>query len=150
MCVPSCYLATTSGYTVSNTLTRTVFLAFFRTFLAAGTCLPSCNIAVNGEMHFTELLPSNVKRDTHTYTDWWVRHMRIWDGLRCHDLHAKFYDPRVEGGKNTSIVIPASRKRRRKGNRISLRWDSANRPKRRLMRTYFWISLLMSYRITAN
>jgi hypothetical protein len=53
---------------------------------------------------------------------------------------------RVEAGKNTSTVIPASRKRRRKGNRISLRWDSA----RRLMRTYFWISLFTSYRITAN
>jgi hypothetical protein len=58
--------------------------------------------------------------------------------------------PRVEAGKNTSTVIPASRKRRRKWNRISLRWDSANRPKRRLMRTYFWISLFMPYRITAN
>jgi hypothetical protein len=29
--------------------------------------------------------------------------------------------PRVEAGKNTSTVIPASRKMRRKGNRISLR-----------------------------
>jgi hypothetical protein len=29
--------------------------------------------------------------------------------------------PRVEAGKNTSTVIPASRKRRQKGNRISLR-----------------------------
>jgi hypothetical protein len=59
------------------------------------------------------------------------------------------YLPRVEAGKNTSTVIPASRKRRRKGNRISLRSDSASRPKR-LMRTYFWISLFMSYKITAN
>jgi hypothetical protein len=32
-------------------------------------------------------------------------------------------DPRVEAGKNTSTIIPASRKRRRKGNRISLRWE---------------------------
>jgi hypothetical protein len=62
----------------------------------------------------------------------------------------KCYTPRVEEGKNTSTVIPASRKRRRKGNRISLRWDSASRPKRRLIRTYFWISLFTSYRITAN
>jgi hypothetical protein len=53
--------------------------------------------------------------------------------------------PRVEAGKNTSTVIPVSRKGRRKGNRISLRGDSANRPKRRLMRTYFWISLFTSY-----
>jgi hypothetical protein len=45
--------------------------------------------------------------------------------------------PRVVAGKNTSTVIPASRKRRRKVNRISLKWDSASRPKRRLMRTYF-------------
>jgi hypothetical protein len=28
--------------------------------------------------------------------------------------------------------------------------DSASQPKRRLMRTYFWISLVTSYRITAN
>jgi hypothetical protein len=57
---------------------------------------------------------------------------------------------RVEAGKNTSNVIPASRKRQRKGNWISLRWDSASRPERRLMRTYFWISLFTSYSITAN
>jgi hypothetical protein len=56
----------------------------------------------------------------------------------------------VEEGKNTSTIIPASCKRRRKGNRISLMWDSASRPKRRLMRTYFWISLFTSYRITVN
>jgi hypothetical protein len=31
------------------------------------------------------------------------------------------HHPRLEAGKNTSTVIPASRKRRRKGNRISLR-----------------------------
>jgi hypothetical protein len=58
--------------------------------------------------------------------------------------------PRVEAGKNTSTVIPESRKRRQKGNRISLMWDSASRPKRRLMKTYFWISLFKSHRITAN
>jgi hypothetical protein len=59
-------------------------------------------------------------------------------------------DPRVEAGKNTSTVIPASRKRRGKENRISLRWDSASRPKRWLMRIYFWIILFTSYKITAN
>jgi hypothetical protein len=58
--------------------------------------------------------------------------------------------PRVEAGKNTSTIIPASRKRWWKGNRTSPRWDSASWPKRRLMRTYFWISLFTSYRITAN
>jgi hypothetical protein len=38
-----------------------------------------------------------------------------------------YYPPCMEAGKNTSTVIPASRKRRRKGNRISLRRDSASR-----------------------
>jgi hypothetical protein len=46
--------------------------------------------------------------------------------------------PRVEASKNTSTVMPASRKRRRKGNRNSLRLDSASRPNRRL---YFSILL---------
>jgi hypothetical protein len=47
-------------------------------------------------------------------------------GIRWHDTRTKFHEdwfkhlsPRVEAGKNTSTVIPASRKRRRKGNRIS-------------------------------
>jgi hypothetical protein len=53
--------------------------------------------------------------------------------------------PHVEVGKNIFTVIPASRKRRQKGNRISLRWDSASQPKKRLMRTYHWISLFKSY-----
>jgi hypothetical protein len=54
-----------------------------------------------------------------------------------HILWRKLYVPLVEAGKNTSTVIPASRKGRRKGNRISLRWDSASRPKRRLMGDLF-------------
>jgi hypothetical protein len=37
-------------------------------------------------------------------------------------LHCKLQTgPLIKEGKNTSIVIPASRKRRRKGKRISLR-----------------------------
>jgi hypothetical protein len=71
-------------------------------------------------------------------------------GLFKHNLTSHGNFSRVETGKNTSTVIPASRKRRRKGNRISLRWDSVSHPKRRLIRTYFWISLFTSYRITAN
>jgi hypothetical protein len=39
----------------------------------------------------------------------------------CEKLKLSRNDPRVEAGKNTSTVIPASRQRRRKGNRISLR-----------------------------
>jgi hypothetical protein len=58
--------------------------------------------------------------------------------------------PRVEASKNTSTVITASRKRRQKGNWISLSWDSASRPKKRLMRTYHWISFFKSYIETAN
>jgi hypothetical protein len=36
--------------------------------------------------------------------------------------------PRVEAGKNTSTVIPASRKRRQKGNPI-VSGETARRPK---------------------
>jgi hypothetical protein len=35
--------------------------------------------------------------------------------------HIYIYIPRVEAGKDTTTVIPESRKRRRKGNRINLR-----------------------------
>jgi hypothetical protein len=52
--------------------------------------------------------------------------------------------PRVEAGKNTSTVIPASRMRRQKGNPV-VSGESASRPKKRLMGTYHWISLLKSY-----
>jgi hypothetical protein len=52
--------------------------------------------------------------------------------------------PRVEAGKNTSTVIPASRKRRQKGNPV-VSGQTASRPKRRLMRAYPWISLFESY-----
>jgi hypothetical protein len=48
------------------------------------------------------------------------------------------------GGKNTSTVIPASLKRRQKGNPV-VSGETASRPKRRLMRTYHWISLFKSY-----
>jgi hypothetical protein len=57
--------------------------------------------------------------------------------------------PRVEAGKNTSTVIPASHKRRRKGSPI-VAGETASRPKRRLMRTYDWISLFKSYIEAAN
>jgi hypothetical protein len=52
--------------------------------------------------------------------------------------------PRVEAGKNTSTVIPVSRKRLQKGNPV-VSGETASRPKRRLMRTYHWISLFKSY-----
>jgi hypothetical protein len=51
--------------------------------------------------------------------------------------------PRVEAGKNTSTVIPASGKRRQKGKVVS--GETVSRPKKRLMRTYHWISLFKSY-----
>jgi hypothetical protein len=56
---------------------------------------------------------------------------------------------RVEAGKNTSTVIPVSRKKRQKGNPV-VSGETASRPKRRLMRTYHWISLFKSYIETAN
>jgi hypothetical protein len=52
--------------------------------------------------------------------------------------------PRVEAGKNTSTVIPASRKRQQKGNPV-VSGETASRPKKTLMRTYPWISLFKSY-----
>jgi hypothetical protein len=52
--------------------------------------------------------------------------------------------PRVEAGKNTSTVMPASRKRRQKRNPV-VSGETASRPKRRLMRTYHWINLFKSY-----
>jgi hypothetical protein len=50
--------------------------------------------------------------------------------------------PRVEAGKNTSTVIPASRKMRKKRNPVL--------SGKRLMRTYHWISLFKSYIEPAN
>jgi hypothetical protein len=50
----------------------------------------------------------------------------------------------VEAGKNTSTVIPASRKRRQKGNPV-VSGETASRHKRMLVRTYHWISLFKSY-----
>jgi hypothetical protein len=57
--------------------------------------------------------------------------------------------PRVQASNNTPTVIPASRKRRQKGTPV-VYGATASRPKRRLMRTYLWISLLKSYIETAN
>jgi hypothetical protein len=57
--------------------------------------------------------------------------------------------PRVEAGKNTSTVIPASRKRQQKGN-PEVSGETASRPKRRLMRIYHWTSLFKSYIETVN
>jgi hypothetical protein len=57
--------------------------------------------------------------------------------------------PHVNAGKNTSTVIPASRKRRQKGNPV-VSGETVSRPKRRLMRTYHWISLFESYIQSAN
>jgi hypothetical protein len=70
------------------------------------------------------------------WTSW--REDFIWWTLKKGTIRNLYVcTPRVEAGKNTSTVIPASRKRRRKWNRISLKWDSASRPKKRLMKTFF-------------
>jgi hypothetical protein len=53
--------------------------------------------------------------------------------------------PRVEVGKNTSTVIPASRKRRQKGNPVVSVETVPADLRKRLMRTYHWISLFKSY-----
>jgi hypothetical protein len=58
--------------------------------------------------------------------------------------------PRVEAGKNTYTVIPASRKRRQKGNAIVSGETVPADLRKRIMRTYHWISLFKSYIETAN
>jgi hypothetical protein len=45
----------------------TIFLSLI--FVTAGTCLPSRGLAIKGGIHFTEPLPSNDKRITHTHTN---------------------------------------------------------------------------------
>jgi hypothetical protein len=49
--------------------------------------------------------------------------------------------PRVEAGKNTSTEIPASRKRRQKGNPVVPGETAPADLRKRLMKTYHWISL---------
>jgi hypothetical protein len=58
--------------------------------------------------------------------------------------------PRVEAGKNTSTVIPASRKRQQKGNPVVSGETVPADLRERLMRTYHWISLFKSYIESAN
>jgi hypothetical protein len=53
--------------------------------------------------------------------------------------------PRVEAGKNTSTVIPESRKRRQKGNPVVSGETVPADLRKRLMRPYHWISLFKSY-----
>jgi hypothetical protein len=56
----------------------------------------------------------------------------------------------MEAGKNTSTVIPVSRKRRQKGNSVVSGEIVPADLRERLRRTYHWISLFKSYRETAN
>jgi hypothetical protein len=58
--------------------------------------------------------------------------------------------PRVEASKNTSTVIPASRKRRQKGNPVVSGETVPADLRKRLMTTYYWISLFKSYIESAN
>jgi hypothetical protein len=53
--------------------------------------------------------------------------------------------PRAEAGKKTSTVIPASRKRRQKGIPVVSGETVPADLRKRLMRTYHWISLFKSY-----
>jgi hypothetical protein len=58
--------------------------------------------------------------------------------------------PRVEAGKNTSTVVPASHKRRQKGNPVVSGETVPADLRKRLMRTHHWINLFKSYIETAN
>jgi hypothetical protein len=53
--------------------------------------------------------------------------------------------PRVEADKNTSTVIPASRKRQQKGNPVVSGETVPTDLRKRLRRPYHWISLFKSY-----
>jgi hypothetical protein len=58
--------------------------------------------------------------------------------------------PRVEAGKNTFTVIPTSRKSRQKGNPVVSGETVPADLRKRLVRTYHWISLFKSYIESAN
>jgi hypothetical protein len=58
--------------------------------------------------------------------------------------------PGVEAGNNNSTVIPASRKRRQKGNPVVSGETVPADLRKRLLRTYHRISLFNSYIETAN
>jgi hypothetical protein len=53
--------------------------------------------------------------------------------------------PHVEADKNTSTVIPVSRKRRQKGNPVVSGETVPADLRKMLMRTYHWISLFKAY-----
>jgi hypothetical protein len=64
--LPSWYLITKGRCTDIHT--RPTILLLLRVCVAAGTCLSSCCLAMKCGIHFTEPLPSNGRRDTHTDT----------------------------------------------------------------------------------
>jgi hypothetical protein len=75
--LPSCYIAMIRGETHSQTLIRygpeskmtdPAILLLLRVFIAAETCLHNRCLATKGGIHFTEPLPCNDRRDTHTDT----------------------------------------------------------------------------------
>jgi hypothetical protein len=66
---------------------------------AAGTCLPSRCLVLNGGIHITEPLPSN-DRGIHIQTHRMmgeIYKVRRSDGLSCRHIHAKFHT-RLAGG----------------------------------------------------
>jgi hypothetical protein len=77
------------------------------------------------------------------------RHFGISTEIRARKIRTdvgKFsFVPRVEAGKNTSTIIPASCKRRQKGNPVVSGETVPADLRERLMRNYHWISLFKSY-----
>jgi hypothetical protein len=54
---------------------------------------------------FTEPLPSNDRRDTHTDINMeGICEVRHWDGLRCHDVHTKFHKYWFRHSKVTGVL----------------------------------------------
>jgi hypothetical protein len=114
----SCYLATVGGYTSAHRPTyshlkrygphikimRSTILSLLLLFVAAGTCLPSRCLALNGGIHLTKPLVYNDRRDTYIQTH------SLMGGNPC------------GGGVEYLCRDPASRRRRRK--QMSQIWDS--------------------------
>jgi hypothetical protein len=51
--------------------TRPTILILLRVLVAAGTCLSTRCLVIKGRIYFTEPLPRNDRRNTHTDTEWW-------------------------------------------------------------------------------
>jgi hypothetical protein len=85
-----------------------IFLTNCNWVYARGRCY------INKEQYINKTL--GYKSDDHGFETWYISFADLGHGVKKFSLVG--YYPRVEAGKNTSTVIPASRKRRQKGNPV--------------------------------